>query len=110
MFLGGSGTIQGPVKGFCCAREGSFARATLGQFAAAFFASLFSWTFIEADLWQPKQCRREETVFAPPSLSPFQHNGLTLQNDLEKRRELFCRSLSLGFFYRQVSNWTSTLV
>jgi hypothetical protein len=70
-FLGRGGTIQGPAKGFCCTREGSFARVTLGQFAAASFASLFSWTFIEADLWRPKQRGREETASAPQSLSPF---------------------------------------
>ncbi len=29
-FLGGGGAIQGPAKGFCCTREGSFARVTLG--------------------------------------------------------------------------------
>ncbi len=36
-FLGGGGAIQGPAKGFCCTREGSFARVTLGRFAAAIF-------------------------------------------------------------------------
>jgi hypothetical protein len=41
-FLGGGGTRQGQGKGFCCAREGSFARVTLGRFAAASFDSLFS--------------------------------------------------------------------
>jgi hypothetical protein len=101
-FLGGGGAIQGPVKGFCCTREGSFARVTLGQFAAGSFASLFSWTYRGRPLAARTTRKGSNCVGSPIPFHPSRQDGLTLRNDLEKRRELFLRFLFPGLFLSYV--------